>query len=804
LQQIAVGTDRVSWWRIAVGGSLAGAAICGMHYLGNASILNYTSVYSAANVVGSALIAVAASNVALTLFFVFRAAWTNSWWKRFGCAIVLAGAVSGMHWCASMGTQYRLLSLDEGNNQLSRNTTVIVVICLSIGAALIIVALAAYSTHVSRRYADKAQQIVLAAAVFDKSGRILVNPDGLLPSEKVTDTYLEKTQSDEFSIGNPLFHWMFQVSRNWTGISSILHTMGNHLAQLPRAGRDGKVTLVDDNGKLIENYDVIFKELFCLAAVSLADKMKENITNVGALWDEILPTGAGTLKRYRHAEIDTILDRESKASSPRSSRAGDDLAEKGEHWGTGHLEISRGSLMFLVRRLENPRDAERLEAAGFRFAEVAQVSNIIGTSMQIKARDLPRKLQSMARYADENTMMEPGVHVGFFGVRARVYSHGFEVLVQKGARNLMPSMQMPLERLEPWQVDFIHQLDRMSVPALCLKLDAMKKLSPREMLFASQLCDTVEALRAWVDDPIFDEAILTSKIVQAPCYASPSQSSSSPANTCTLITLRMVIPIHAHITSPKCEFVPLSLFKIHQMVYKDSPQHAAFARSVHRDILPIISTVSLAAPSPTFRRGRRGSLERGRFSPFARFGRSTPALYPVDGDGNPIPTAMRRRSGAASNHSDSTVKLWSGSNHDTRPSDAGDRHRSDSQGPAPFGGIMVSQEIKVDVEEGASHVETQRIYHNNKALPARPSDIGMSNSDRVTIVTAAAPANLHHQHLRGASFEMNSMDVRRPDATRVNSGSSLAKATIGPGTVSEDESVSTFVDELFIVCVDGR
>jgi NO-binding membrane sensor protein with MHYT domain len=128
---LAIGTnDYVAWWRVTVGGTLAGSAICGMHYLGNASINNYACVYNTANVVGSVLIAIAASIVALSLFFVFRAAWTQAWWKRLACAVVLAGAVSGMHWTASTGTQYRLVSLNLEPNELSRNITVIVVICL--------------------------------------------------------------------------------------------------------------------------------------------------------------------------------------------------------------------------------------------------------------------------------------------------------------------------------------------------------------------------------------------------------------------------------------------------------------------------------------------------------------------------------------------------------------------------------------------------------------------------------------------------------------------------------------------------
>lgn len=129
---VAAGTkDRVSWWRIGIGGTLSGLAICGMHYLGNASISNYSCEYDLGNVIAAAIIAVVASSVALAIFFVFRATWTSAWWKRTISEIILAGAVSGMHWCASGGTHYRLIALKDGSNgELDRNTTVIIVICL--------------------------------------------------------------------------------------------------------------------------------------------------------------------------------------------------------------------------------------------------------------------------------------------------------------------------------------------------------------------------------------------------------------------------------------------------------------------------------------------------------------------------------------------------------------------------------------------------------------------------------------------------------------------------------------------------
>lgn len=85
---------------------LTGTAVCGMHYVGNAGIQNYHCTYDPAKVAGAAVIAVAASLVALSIFFRLRAAWTNSWWKRAACAVVLASAVCGMHWTAAVGTHY--------------------------------------------------------------------------------------------------------------------------------------------------------------------------------------------------------------------------------------------------------------------------------------------------------------------------------------------------------------------------------------------------------------------------------------------------------------------------------------------------------------------------------------------------------------------------------------------------------------------------------------------------------------------------------------------------------------------------
>ena len=123
--------EKVSWLRVSVGGALVGLAMLGMHFLAQAGIWNYTVEYQVGNVVGSGIIAVGATVAALSVFFLLRATWTASWWKRALTAVFLAGAVSGMHWVAELGTRYRLREANTtADTSMSRNSTVIVVIVL--------------------------------------------------------------------------------------------------------------------------------------------------------------------------------------------------------------------------------------------------------------------------------------------------------------------------------------------------------------------------------------------------------------------------------------------------------------------------------------------------------------------------------------------------------------------------------------------------------------------------------------------------------------------------------------------------
>ncbi|KAI1153003.1 hypothetical protein F4825DRAFT_285773 [Nemania diffusa] len=776
---VATGTNNnVSFWRIGVGGTLAGGAMSGMFYIGNASIANYRCQYTLANDLGSAATAVASSNLSLSIFFLWRASWTSSWWRRGLCGAMLANAVSGMHWCASTGTNYQLLKLKQ-TGHFSRNDTIMVFIILSLSVALVVAGVVARDTWMAQSNTDNARHIILAAAIFDSSGRILVRPDGLLPSEKITETYVEKSPSDTFSIENPLFQWMFQASRSWSDINSMIPRMVEHVAHLSRDVSGRSVRLISENGQPIEDYDIVFRELFCLAAASLAVRLKEQLPDAGVLWDSILPTGK--VRQYPLSE------------------GKEDSCERGESASISESLGGLGSLMFLVRRVENPSDAQKLEAAGFRFADIRQVSYIIRSGMHIETPNLSQTLTDMASYAGKSTAMDPMVHLCFFGIRARLDRYGFDILVEKGARDNLLATKLPLERLEPWHTEFLRQYDGSKVLSVQKGLAAAcRGRPPPEAALAFLLDDAISDLRARINDRIINEATFSCRTVQVPCQP---HSGSKDMEECTVMVLHFMIPIHYSLHGSNCEFVPLSFFKVRQMAYKDSPYQAAFTQHLHRELMSAIKEPPAAAQKSTRKQDSRPYIRRLTLG----LDSYRPSVFrPAKVEGNSVPIRRGRRLSRSSPDrvSLTTFKLYGwglgmgrGSIEDvfsdTRPTNSMNANRERRHGPS-LGGILVSQEINVAIsqaEETASRASQGRSQSRNPSLllPQRTQTPSPQHNDQTGTKTN-----------KENGFEFDS--TTETDTSRQVGKNQVSTAV----AVGSDDEVVTFVDELFSLCVGFR
>uniref|UniRef100_A0A8H7KEU9 MHYT domain-containing protein n=1 Tax=Bionectria ochroleuca TaxID=29856 RepID=A0A8H7KEU9_BIOOC len=667
---LAIGTNNVvSWLRVSLGGFLCGSAVCGMHYLGNASIQNYTCTYKLSYVISSAIIAVIASTIALSVFFVFRSIWANVWWKRLLSALLLAGAVSGMHWCAAFGTEYTLVAIEVGAGGMSRDATVIVVICLSLGACLTIAGLAIFTARKRNQSARRAQKITLGAAFFDKEGRILVDTDGLIPSTVVTDSFIQTNDKQPFTISHPYFLWMFQATRSWPGLYSLIDGMKRRVSQKHRQ-------VVQEVSPTKDEQGLLFRGQFCLAAVRLAERLRQELTTIGVLWDEILATGVAT-----HADLD--LQPSDQPGGPMSAKFRQRMYEKGAAL---RQQVGKGSLMFLVRRISNERDLERLAMAGYRFAEVEHVSGIIASRMQIKNMGVEAKLRQMAHYSNQGMEKTARLRIGFFAIRARVNTSGFDVLVKRTARSALPSISLPISTLESWQRDILKRFEGLSMLAVSEALEATKMSTGRETEFIHHIKSGIKKLRESLRDIITDDAILAPGVVHVP---------GGPAGMATpSLTFRIVAPIHSVVNNTDYEYIPLSLFKAHQLVQMEEGQQS-FIHNVHREFQSIIGPQPAEDPRP-------GSADKSILSKLTKKKRlSHRPSEEWDEEQVLEGRSVRRPSSTVSSQSSSTADLCHSKERSDRLQPRSMRRKDTPKHlSAPsFGGIMVSREIAVNVEK---------------------------------------------------------------------------------------------------------
>lgn len=462
---------------------------------------------------------------------------------------------------------------------------------------------------------------------------------------------------------------------------------------------------MQDDGSPIPQYDLVCYELFSLAAASLASKLRVTLADVGVLWDEIFATGRTHEGRDAYPE-------KSLASSARQvlkMTDSDSMAEKAE---VSRLEYGRGSLMVLVQHVHTRHLGEQLESIGYRFAELDQVVGIMRSSMQIQTPDLGLRLRQMAGLPESETTLTPGVHVGAFAIRARVDHSGFDVMVRKSSRDLLPTVPLPMEQLEQQQLGYLNHLQNQTMTVVADRLASSVSLYSDLGKFASILLEGIKKLRSdYEDHDTFDNAVLMQQPIKIPYYGLDNSSVTLHA---TVIMFQLVLPIHNVIHVPKCTFIPLRFFKVKQLSQENSPCHLDFSHAVHRDMSSVLQSNAnnpikdifqrfkqrakgpLRISGPTsaqkaLRRGRHGSratLERSmsesRLSP-GKLEDSTSLNAVSDGYSEYEPHG-------------SSLHDASPSTSDLEMSSLG-KTVSPSNPKKTFGGIMVSQEIVVETAE---------------------------------------------------------------------------------------------------------
>ena len=153
--------------RLSLSAAAMGTGIAGMHYMGMEAITIIPGIdYDPLLVALSILIAIAASFVALWLFFHLREA-NNSFRQQFmllGAAAVMGLAISGMHYTAMAASRFALGAFCRGGVTLQNSWLAAAVGMFALGMLGVTLVTAVYDAHLQSRARAQAERLAQANA----------------------------------------------------------------------------------------------------------------------------------------------------------------------------------------------------------------------------------------------------------------------------------------------------------------------------------------------------------------------------------------------------------------------------------------------------------------------------------------------------------------------------------------------------------------------------------------------------------------------------------------------------------------
>jgi hypothetical protein len=432
-----------------------------------------------------------------------------------------------------------------------------------------------------------------------------------------------------------------------------------------------------DDGDVEGDYSVIFREYFCVAADELAATLDIPLNDLGVLYNGILTTGSYGADFNRKKNV-----------LGRMRRSGD--IESGALYPG---MFGRGQLLFVVRSVDKI-EALRLKSAGYRFANVGNITDILARAMRAPHADIVDTMDRLRLYAQPPTNPgSPGAtYLACFAIRASIKTahRNWEILVPTKQPSELPMVELGHGPLLPWQLERLSKLDGLSVSQSIGYLNniASECGINNEKEFTEHLLDQITNLTHQVPEDFFQRAIFCAQPVVAPSLGGERQGLKPQ-----IFAFCIIPDVHgASVKSTAVTYLPLSFFQCIQRVYKRSPDHAILAQRIHREFGAILAHKDVAAFSQNRSSQRLVGLDR-RLSakisvPGFSHDRSPRGSSPLPGqDFADLPDSKLSHTTRSSKSSTAIDK------------DPTDWRRSLTAAAAPvaFGGIMVSSNTKVEV-----------------------------------------------------------------------------------------------------------
>ncbi|KNE91339.1 hypothetical protein PSTG_15268 [Puccinia striiformis f. sp. tritici PST-78] len=541
--------------RIVIGGLIVGGTVALMHYSAGFSS-SFEREYDLAHLVFSIVLACVASTLSLLVFFRFQAQWHANWWKKMICSAGLAAGVSGMHYLGLVGTRWyvprgKTSGFTQGKKTSTVLTLAISVMCFAVCVISFIIVFSDFLvTRESRR---KARRVTIASATFDKSGRILVNVDGMLPIAEVETDFPLKDILEELNFRQPTFQWLYSLSWDWTILDPFLPRMAARALGLtsfaPPPTAKSAPRLFGSRKEPGSSYTssknaaqlALFKDRCLESTQSLAHQIGLPVSDMGVFFDNILRTG--TRKVTVSGEKDTNSAPNDEESSMYSVAI--------------HAPRQQGVMLFLVRELsgENQDTMENYLKRGYRFTETRWFSPVLADRAAIDKDESDGLLNQLKLYAKRGTkpcVRSGGIYVGFFAVRPSISREGgIDTLVYQFARHQIPAYRLPdVEGITDEMRSWIGTMAgcRMSdLSAVCAnEVDSSlpppsSKFAEEMWIFKSSLTLAMDAMAAnlkmFPDLP--QRSVLSAEIIDVP------SSQDDSTQTASMIVFQATFPAPA-------------------------------------------------------------------------------------------------------------------------------------------------------------------------------------------------------------------------------------------------------------------
>ncbi|WWC87478.1 uncharacterized protein L201_002367 [Kwoniella dendrophila CBS 6074] len=451
-----LGFDVVTFTEIAkivITGTIAGFGVVGMHYIGQASITGLPYIaYRPAYVIGSVIIACGAVIIALYIMFIMlRPKLKHTWLSKICVALILAIAVTCMHFCGMMGTTYAWPASRgiSRHNKLTGTNVVITGIVAALAFSACIACAVFFFLHSLnlRRERARRRRVVVAAVLLDDRDRVLVNStDGMLPMCDIASltgggdlpnpkkSFIQSVSSDstvlgmDLTTGHDAFVSALKLSWTWKNPSLIsnqnqltsstnTNTTSNNESILQSTFADirrGSIVTTNTNTGTMGSRPPVsltkFLERFTISSCQLAVRLlgqTDGISRLGVLYDQILTTGWVKLNNSN----DTV---------------------------------SKGQLIFLVRRVASAAERLDLESRHFIFADPQAVATALHKTLSVPFDHTMPLLDDMRTFCDSTlqSRLQPGkLYAGVAVVQATPFD-GLRILLEKDMRSQLPMREM--------------------------------------------------------------------------------------------------------------------------------------------------------------------------------------------------------------------------------------------------------------------------------------------------------------------------------------------------------------------------